>query len=359
MKAKQRFLAAFDHRETDRVPVFDIVNNPELYVRSFGKDNYYLDGAVAARLYRELGLDACFVPVGGYTGLIGKHQHWLSEEAFEDEFGVGYAVNSTSWPLGLPVKPSLVDRRAWESLAFPKASEDWRYAEVRKAAEESRSGGEEIAVVAGIRSSFAVLFISMGIEAMAAALYDDPAWLEEMSAKLCEFWTEVGLRAVEAGADALYIANDMGLNTGTLVSPDALRTHFLPHFSRQVRRLKESGAKVILHSCGNINAVLEDLVETGIDGLNNLQVAAGMDIEAVKKTYGGRITLVGNVDATNVMTSAEPRVIEEAVKTLIEKAAPGGGFVLATDHSFHMGIPPKNVDIFLAAARRWGRRKGS
>ena len=42
-----------------------------------------------------------------------------------------------------------------------------------------------------------------------------------------------------------------------------------------------------------------------------------------------------------------------------DKVAPGGGFILATDHSFHMGIPPKNVDVFLEAARRWGSRKGA
>jgi len=359
MTPRERFLAAFEHRETDRVPVFDAVNNPELYIRSFGRDNYHLDGALAARLYREMGLDACFIPVGGYTGLIGKHQRWISADTFEDEFGTGFFVSPTSWPLALPVKPTLVDRRACGSLSFPDASAPWRFEEVRKAAEESKAGGERIAVVAGIRSSFSALFISMGIEAMSAALFDDPELLEEMSVRLCEFWTDVGLGAVEAGADALYIANDMGLNTGTLISPDDLRKYFIPPFAEQVRRLKASGAKVILHSCGNINAVLDDLVRTGIDGLNNLQVAAGMDIDGVKKAYGDRITLIGNVDATNVMTSEDPKVIEDAVRDLVNRIAPGGGFVLATDHSFHMGIPPKNVDVFLEAARRWGGRRGA
>ncbi len=357
MTPKEHFLAAFEHRETDRVPVFDAVNNPALYERNFGRDNYHLDGAVAARLYRELGLDACFIPVGGYTGLIGKHQRWVSADEFEDELGVGYKASPTSWPLALPVRPSLVDRSACEGLVLPDPSAEWRFEEVRKAARESVSGGQEIAVVAGIRSSFSVLFIAMGIEAMSVALYDDPGLIEEMSVKLCAFWTEVGLAAVEAGADALFIANDMGLNTGTLVSPDLLRKYFIPPFAVQVRRLKQSGAKVILHSCGNINAVLDDLVESGIDGLNNLQVSAGMDIAAVKKVYGDRITLIGNVDATNVMTSEEPKVIEDAVRDLVGKIAPGGGFVLATDHSFHMGIPPKNVDVFLEAARRWGNRR--
>lgn len=352
MIPRQRFLAAFEHRETDRVPVFDIVNNPALYVRRFGRKNTFGDGTLIADLYRGLGLDACFVPVGGYTGLIERNQNWIGDKGFIDELGVEFAVNDSSWPLGLPVRPSLNDRRDWEALELPDPSAPWRFEELRKAAKAAHTGGgDEIAVVAGIRSSFSVLFISMGMENLAMAIYDDPDLLAEMSNRLCAFWTGVGIRAAEAGADALFIANDMGLNTGTLIAPDDLRRFFLVPFEKQVRALKETGAKVILHSCGNINAVLDDLVRSGIDGLNPLQVAAGMDIRAVKEAYGERITILGNVDATNVMTSKDPGVIEESVRSVLCAAGRGGGLVLATDHSFHMGIPPENVDVFLRAAR--------
>ncbi len=93
------------------------------------------------------------------------------------------------------------------------------------------------------------------------------------SAALGKFWTESAVRAVELGADAVFIANDLGLNTQTFLDPDTLRKFFLPQLKKQIQAGQQAGARVILHSCGNINSILEDIVDTGVDCLNNLQAA--------------------------------------------------------------------------------------
>ena len=355
LTAKERFLLAFSHKEADRVPVFDIINNPQLYKRALGSENYFSDGDLIVRAYRSLGMDACFVPVGGYTGLIGRYHDWTSAHSFTDEFGVRFQVNDSSWPLAIPVESSLTMRSDWDRFSMPDPHASWRFEELRKAIAATRQNGKDsIAVIAGIRGSFAAMYIGIGIENLAIALYDDPSFIDQVSSELTAFWTAIAVRCAEIGADAVYIANDMGLNTGTIISPDQLRGCFIPHLARQVSEIRRTGMKVILHSCGNVNAILDDLVATGIDGLNNLQVAAGMDIARVKAEYGDALTILGNVDATNVMPRTEPDVIENAVRRTIAIAAPGGGHVLATDHSFHMGIPIENVDRFFAASRRWG-----
>jgi uroporphyrinogen decarboxylase len=64
---------------------------------------------------------------------------------------------------------------------------------------------------------------------------------------------------------------------------------------------------------------------------------------------------MGNVDCTNIMPRATPAQIEEAVKETIRVASPGGGHILATDHSFHKGVPIENVKAFLEAGKKWGR----
>ena len=79
-----------------------------------------------------------------------------------------------------------------------------------------------------------------------------------------------------------------------------------------------------------------------------------MDIAYVKHQYGDQLTLLGNVDSTNILPTGTPEKIEAAVIETLRIAAPGGGHILATDHSFHQGIPLKNVDIFLKAAQKWG-----
>lgn len=126
-------------------------------------------------------------------------------------------------------------------------------------------------------------------------------------------------------------------------------------FHLQVQAIKGAGAKVILHTCGCVNPILPELVDTGIDALNDLQRAAGMDIAQIKRDYGDRLTLVGNVDATNVLTSKNPEDIDEAIKEVLRVAGHGGGLILASDHSLHGAVPFENVDRFIAKGIEYGK----
>lgn len=355
MTPRERFLAAFRHEETDRVPIFEVPNNRQLLKRELARTVDRPDGVAMVRFSKAVGLDAALVLEGGYTGVIADHWRWTDPTHFVDELGVGYSVQESSWPLAMPEKPYIKNRELWEQLRLPDPTEPWRLEQIRLAVAEAHQGrGDDIALVAGMRSAFSVLYISMGILDMTVALYEDPDLILEMSEKLCEFWTRSSVLAAESGIDAVFIANDMGMNEQTLISPEALRSFFLPQLAKQVLATKEAGVKVILHSCGNVRAILDDLVAGGIDCLNNMQSAAGMDICEIKESYGDRLTLMGNVDATRIMTSDNPDVIEQAVIETIRTASPGGGHILATDHSFHEGIPLKNVDTFLAACKKWG-----
>jgi len=82
--------------------------------------------------------------------------------------------------------------------------------------------------------------------------------------------------------DAVVVHDDQGANEATFFSPARFRQHVLPHLRQEIETLRAAGTPVILHSCGNINAILPDLTETGIAGLNNLQRAAHMDLQRSK-----------------------------------------------------------------------------
>jgi uroporphyrinogen decarboxylase len=357
---RERFLTALDGREPDRVPIFDAPNNPELFIRYLGDKNYYSTGKNAVDLSKKLGMDACLVPERGYTGLIAPHWDWIKEDEFIDELGVTYRVNESSWPLAVPVKAAITSKEDWKSIRLPNPDEEWRYAEVEAAVNEAhRDREDDIAVIAGIRSAFAVLYISMGLEELSIALYEDPDFVKEMAEALDEFWTSSAIHCIRRGADAVFIANDLGLNTGTIISPALLRSIFFPSLSKQISRIREAGknngGKIIYHSCGNIKEVLPDLVEMGIHCYNNVQVGAGMDLAEVKEHYGDAIALMGNVDATEILPRVSPEELEEAVKKTISIGAPGGGYILASDHSFHKGVPLSAVETFIRAGKKWGR----
>ena len=209
------------------------------------------------------------------------------------------------------------------------------------------------------KSSPSLLSVAVVILVALSALggIDEPELLMEIIEAADAFWTKLGLKLIEAGCTALYVANDMGMNGRTLISPDQLREFFFPSLRKQIAAWKAAGGKVLFHSCGNVDAVLEDLADMGIDALNNIQVHSGMNLQSVKERIGHKVAIVGNVDATGVMCGSDKALIRDAIRQVVDTAGADGGLVIATDHSFHEGIPTENVLYFLEAAKEIGRYK--
>ena len=130
----------------------------------------------------------------------------------------------------------------------------------------------------------------------------------------------VAERACRLGFDVFVTTDDMAFNTGPFFSPKVLRELVMPRF----RRLAEVVTLPwVLHSDGNIMPFLPDLLELGIAGLHPLEKGA-MDVAAVKREYGDRICLLGNVDLNILGMGSEEDVVRE-VRELIRVAGPGGG----------------------------------
>ena len=348
---KERILKAFAREKADRLPVFDVVNQPDLYEDLLGRSNYESGGRLCVQLANKLGMDAVTVHSAPYTCLIPPKENWDSPNSFTDRFGLRFKVEDTSWPLGMITEHVEADEDFLAAIRNAEVTDE----DVRQVKEAVEEAGDEIAVFGSVRGTFGFLFIALGLENLTYAMYDDPELLTEIIEAADAFWTKLGLRLIEAGCTALYVANDMGMNGSTLISPAQLREFFFPSLRKQIATWKAAGGKVLFHSCGNVDAVLEDLADMGIDALNNIQVFSGMNLQSVKERIGDRVTIVGNVDATGVMCSENREDIAEAIRQVVETAGGDGGLIIATDHSFHEGIPQKNVLYFLEKAREIGK----
>lgn len=358
MPPRERFLAALRCEEPDRVPVFDWITNRSLYSHQIGMKPRDFDPVLATRLNKSLGLDAVWVPVGGNPGLMGNYSknHWLDGHTFIDEWGITNRAGEESWPLGFAIEHPIKSEYDWQGIQLPDPVEDWRAQYARDAlAEARREPGQELAVVAGIRGPFSMAFLLMGLTPMSFALFENADLLEGIFSATAEFWTAAGLRLIEQGlVDGLVIHEDMGSNTSTFFSPEHMQKRVLPYLRQEISTLASTGTPIILHSCGNINGILPDLMDMALAGLNNLQQAAKMDIAAVKAAYGHKICLIGNVDASNLLPYASQIEIEQAVVDCLRLAAPGGGHVLASDHSLHDGIPVESIHAFIDAGQKYG-----
>ncbi len=348
---KERVLKAFAHEKADRLPVFDVVNKPDMYENLLGQSNFNSEGRLCVQLAKKLGMDAVTVHSAPYTCLIPPKEKWDSPNTFTDRFGLRFKVEDTSWPLGMIMEHREADEDFLQALReAPITEED--IAQVKAAVEEA---GDEIAVFGSVRGTFGFLFIALGLENLTYAMYDEPELLQEIIEAADDFWTRLGLKLIEAGCTALYVANDMGMNGSTLISPAQLREFFFPSLKKQIAAWKAAGGKVLFHSCGNVDAVLEDLADMGIDAINNIQVHSGMNLASVKERIGDRVAIVGNVDATGIMCNPDQTLIDAAIRQVVDTAGYDGGLVIATDHSFHEGIPQENVLYFLEKARKIGR----
>ena len=115
------------------------------------------------------------------------------------------------------------------------------------------------------------------------------------------------------------------------------------------------GVPSLLHACGHIQEYLPDLAQTRIIALHPLQRTAGMDLRMVKEQYGQRLCLIGNIDSSRTLPYGTPEDVAAEVRQAIDIAAPGSGYVLASDHSLHDGTPLANILALFHTGATYGR----
>jgi len=158
----------------------------------------------------------------------------------------------------------------------------------------------------------------------------------------------------ETGVDGFTGGNDWAFKTGPMFSVRMLRNLISPYLKRIVDEVHRLGFRYIKHIDGDIRTHLPVLVdEVGIDGLHAIEPAANMDIFDLKRRYGHRLTLLGNLDC-DLLVRGSPSQIDAAVLRLMREVAPGGGYVFSTANTVLMDVPLKNLETMLEAAHRYG-----
>jgi uroporphyrinogen decarboxylase len=186
-------------------------------------------------------------------------------------------------------------------------------------------------------------------------VYDDPSLIHEVNDAYVTWILSVAQLAYDTGGiDGFILADDWGGTQALLMSPEHLREFFIPPFKRIVQGLKKFGLPVLMHNDGNLWKVMDDLVATGIDGYHPVERAASMDLGRIKEQYKGKLCPVGNINNKTTMVNGTPEDVTREALECLKIGAPGGGYILATDHSIHDDIPNENVYAYIEAARKYG-----
>lgn len=195
----------------------------------------------------------------------------------------------------------------------------------------------------------------MGFENMAIKSIEEP----ELVANVLERLTVLAEAAVDRAAahpavGAVFFGEDMGFKTGTMLSPAFMRERVLPCHKRIVEASHRHGKPFILHSCGQIGALLEDLIEVvKIDGLHSYQDVIE-PVEQVYAKYSDRIAILGGLDMDLLARGTEDQVRTRA-RQILRACAPGGNFAFGAGNSITDFISLNNYYVMLDELEKWNR----
>ncbi|MCL1887455.1 MAG: methyltransferase, partial [Kiritimatiellaeota bacterium] len=337
---KQRVLAALSHREPDRVPRF-----------------IWLGGEVKKRLCEKHG-----VPPLDLDLKIGNDilQTWVSINGemerdapqgaeFTDAFGITWRRDGA---YNMVVKHPLRGFDADQLRAYqppdPRAPERFAHLEFLL-----RNYGRGHFIGADVSSTlFDPACHLRHMEDFMMDLASGGEEAEILLDKLAEFAIALSRECVARGADWIWLGDDLGSQKGMLMSPEMWRQWFKPRMKKIIAAIRDArpGIPVAYHSCGSMAPVIPDLVEIGVDVLNPLQEsAAGMDHDAVKREFGGRLALMCGLDTQQFMPRATPAEIAAKTKDTLARLAPGGGYIFAVSHTIQGDVSDAQIDAMLGA----------
>lgn len=202
----------------------------------------------------------------------------------------------------------------------------------------------------GIESAYHLL----GWDLFSCVLTDQPdlisAWLEAYTSQM--------IRYIHCIAD--YKLSPVALPYGdiaykgtTLFSPAYLRREFMPRLARLNDAWHEHGIKCMFHSDGYLMDVLPDLIETGIDGLNPIEVCAGMSVKEVKDLYGDRLFIAGGIDVSQLLPFGTPDQVRAACEDAIRDTG-GIGYLMGSTTELINMVPAENYRALVETA--WNAR---
>jgi len=380
--SRKRVETALDHREPDRVP-YDLggsiltgINQkayrrlrqylglPEVEIEI--EDMHQQLARVHEDVKQRLSVDVYGLNPGAPRGFV--RPHWTEDgyRKIRDEWGIewwmpedgGFYYDMRVHPLA-----NIADVGDLAGVRWPDPLDPGRYEGMAQRADELLNK-KQVAYILG-RNAPGVFEIAMwvrGFDNYYADMLGNPRLAEALLDIVCEIKMKYWAKALETVGDNVMMvseADDLCGQYGPLTSPDLYRKMIKPRHTRLFAFIKKSAkapVKIFYHCCGAVASLIPDLIESGIDILNPVQVsAAGMDTRELKRLYGKDLVFYGGgVDTQRVLPYGTPQEVRDEVRRRIEDLAPGGGFIFNTVHNIQADVPPENIMAIWEALQEYG-----
>ncbi len=208
-------------------------------------------------------------------------------------------------------------------------------------------------VIVTIDGVYATTWKLMGGETFYLSLVENPELVSLVFERVGYIQYECAKKAISFDCvGAFRVNDDIAYNQGLQIAPKYLRKYFFPWVRRVGEIIRQRDLPYIYHSDGNIYEVMDDIIEAGFNALHPIQPV--MDIRYLKRKFGDRLCLVGNIDM-DILARGTPEEVEELVKRNLRDIAPGGGYIVGASNSIPEYIPLQNYNAMRETTLRYGR----
>lgn len=337
---RERVRLALQHQTTDRIPIAMVcagINAPA-------------HRALEEYLQRERGLSVGeylrpLIDVAGcnppYIGpaLPAGTDYWGVHRSAAS-YGADAYAEIDHYPLGAAQTIADLEAHNWPSP-------DWLDYSALPALVEQAQADEPYCLMLSNANLFECSWYMRGFEQAFMDLVLAPDLFHAIMERVTRFFVEYlhrSLSAVPGEIDLVFTADDIGGQSGLLMSLAMWEEHIKPYHVRINEVIHEHGAKVIYHSDGSVVEAVPGLMDMGIDVLQALQFdAANMDPADLKGRFGDRLCFEGGVSVQHTLPWGTPEEVVAETKHLIDTLGQDGGYILGPSHCIQAGTPPENI----------------
>ncbi len=346
MKHRERVLTALNHEAPDRCPM-QISFTPEfarrlerdMDIRGINKHNPHGRGNTYV-LERGIEEDLLLTSVGW------ANSYYQEQDSYTDEWGIGWksAEYETKFGTGryTEIKSHpLAEDEAIESYMPPDPNRPELYAEAERVVKQYKD--EYWIVGVTVTTIFETAWALRGLDRMLMDFVLNPELADRILDIPFHYHLTAAKKLVELGVDMIWTGDDMGGQHAMIISPDMWRRFFKPRMAQFFSELKSINPKVKIayHSDGNIEPIIPELIESGLDILNPIQPAC-MDPDEIKKKYGQKLCFWGSLDEQYTLPFGTPEQVSLEVLTRLKTIGKNGGLIIGPTHHVQLDTPMEN-----------------
>ncbi|HPT79365.1 MAG TPA: uroporphyrinogen decarboxylase family protein [Candidatus Atribacteria bacterium] len=193
------------------------------------------------------------------------------------------------------------------------------------------------------------LWAVRGMENLMLDYYDNMEGLKLIGRRILDFYKVIVDRYAELGFDGIFTSDDLGHQTGPMMSPAIFMELYLPLYEEFADHVHSKGMHLFLHSCGDNTKLMEYLISAGVDVFHPVQKGC-MDFKQTAEAYGDRITFLAGMDVQHTLPEGSPQDVINEVRYMKEVFhTPRGGLLLAAGNGIMPDTPLENIEAMLTA----------